>query len=156
MKKERKSKKGLLDLAEKEVVEPLRYHSNEDLSFSTAAINYFKWYFLDNNSDAESNITDWWRQKTICVRSKNVKNEDEEGWTPDLLQGKCCIVTYFINDETEEKWQERKRGLHHLYSPAIAAYHESVFANTIKRISPGFKNIIMKHYLENKNKEEKK
>ena len=149
--KKNKNKRSILDVAKQETLKPLRYHSKEDLDFTNSVINYFKWCFVDNNANAESNLTDWWRQKIICVRSKKIKNEDEEGWFPDLLRGKCFIETYFINEETEEKWQERKRDLNHLYSSAIATYHEAMLANAIKRITPEFKSQIIREMKEKGN-----
>ncbi len=143
------NKSNIYNIIKDEALKPLRYDSKKDIDFVSAAINYFKWHFSDDKSITGSNITDWWRQRVVCVRNKDIKNEDEEGWFPDILRKKCFIETYFIEGETNEEWLERKKNLHQLYSTAIGAYQEAIFANTIKRISPEFKSEITKHYLKN-------
>ena len=110
MKKKPKSKKRAnADIAKKETLGPLRYSSKEDIDFVWAAIHYFHWCFSGEYSTTKANITDWWRQRIVCLRNKDVKNKDEEGWFPDSIKRKCFIETYFIEGETKKNGKKGKK-----------------------------------------------
>jgi len=138
--------KTIADVIKGETSRPFRYKSKEDMDFINAVMNYFNTNFLEG-ATGKNNITDWWRQRIVCIRSKEVKTENEEGWFPDGLKGRCYIETFFINKETDDQWKERKKSLSNFYASSIAIYHEAIFISVAKRIDPNFKSQIMKSYL---------
>ena len=158
MKKKPASKKNKIEISKiikQDILKPLSYNSKKDIDFISAVISYFKWHFSDDDSITENTITDWWKLRIVCIRNKKITNQDEEGWLPDMFAKKCFIETYFIKGESNEEWQERKKNLCEFYSQSIAIYQEAIFASTVRRITPTYKNKIIEHYLKNKDQEQK-
>ena len=141
----KREQESIANLLVGELKGPFTYKGRKDFEFVSALMRYFNKIFPNGTANANTNITCWWKQKTFCAISSDIKKGDDT-WYPDALNGKCIIETFEIKSETKEEWKLRKRKLLEYYSPAIAAYHEAMFSCFVKRIDSSLGKEIYNQY----------